>query len=192
MEQLAGLGFEVFLDLKFHDIPSTVAGAVAAAALLPGVRLLTLHTAGGAEMMRAAWKAAARAPNPPRLLGVTLLTSLSVTALRQIGFPGTAETHAVRLAKLAQRASLDGVVASSREAAAIRKACGKNFLIVVPGIRASKAKVQDQARVAGPTAAMRAGADYLVIGRPITEAPDPALAARGILDEMASASARRR
>ena len=200
MQKLQHLGPEIFLDLKFHDIPNTVAGAVTAAVGLPGVRLLDVHTLGGLEMMRAAAKARDESALPktqrPKLLGVTILTSMDNSALRAVGISGTASVRAVKLARLARQAGLDGVVASPHEVRAIRRACGKDFLIVVPGIRpevgggsgrSRKRKKDDQARVATPAEAIREGADYLVIGRPITAAPDPATAARAILEEIASA-----
>jgi orotidine-5'-phosphate decarboxylase len=197
---LRRLGPEIFLDLKFHDIPNTVTGAVTAAQGLPGVRLLNVHTLGGLEMMRAAAAARDSSTLPkeqrPKLLGVTILTSMDNTALRKVGISGTASRSAVRLALLARQAGLDGVVASPQEIRAIRRACGKDFLIVVPGIRpeggstrARKQKADDQARTATPAEAIRNGADYLVIGRPITAAPDPASAARAILDEIRGALA---
>ena len=194
------LGPEIFLDLKFHDIPNTVAGAVSAAVGLPGVRLLDVHTLGGLEMMRAAAKArdesALAQAQRPKLLGITILTSMDNSSLRRVGISGTASSRAVKLAQLARQAGLDGVVASPHEVRAIRRACGKDFLIVVPGIRPAagkrsggpgKRKKDDQARVATPAEAIRAGADYLVIGRPITAAGDPEAAARAILEEIASA-----
>jgi orotidine-5'-phosphate decarboxylase len=195
--KLRQLGPEIFLDLKFHDIPNTVAGAVSAAVGLPGVRLLDVHTLGGLEMMRAAAKArdesALPEPQHPKLLGITILTSMDNSSLRAVGISGTASDRAVKLARLARKAGLDGVVASPHEVRAIRKACGKDFLIVVPGVRpalgkgSGKRKKDDQARVATPAEAIRAGADYLVIGRPITAAADPEAAARAILEEIASA-----
>ncbi len=135
MEKLAGLGFGIFLDLKFHDIPNTVAGAVAAAANLPKVRMLTVHTLGGVAMMRAAREAVARKKNRPAVLGVTILTSHDAATLRSVGISGPPASRALALARLAKKAGLDGVVASAHEARAIRRACGRNFLIVVPGVR---------------------------------------------------------
>ena len=185
IEELAGLGFEIFLDLKFHDIPNTVAGAVASAAQLHAVRLLTLHTLGGLQMMQAARQAASRSKvRPPQLLGVTILTSMDDAALEQVGVRGPAGSRALELARLAKQAGLDGVVASAHEVAEIRRACGLEFLIVVPGIRPASADVNDQSRVATPGAAIRAGADLLVVGRPITAAKDPVAAAESILAEM--------
>jgi orotidine-5'-phosphate decarboxylase len=195
VRQIAALGPEVFLDLKYHDIPNTVAGAVAAAAGLPGVGLLNVHATGGLEMMRAAAKALVEATSRverTKLIAVTILTSLDRTALRQAGISGTPGARALALARLAKKAGLDGVVSSPLEVKAIRRACGKEFLIVVPGVRprlAGGARRDDQARVATPGEAIRAGADYLVIGRPITAAPDPRAAAQAILAEMTDAMA---
>ncbi len=197
--RIAGLGADVFLDLKFHDIPNTVAGAASAAAWLPGVRLLTVHTLGGLEMMRAAAKSVERVDKQPgartQLLGVTVLTSLDGPAMRRLGIAGEPKVRAVKLARLAQQAGLDGVVASAQEAGLIRRECGKDFLIVVPGVRrtvdknrsAQLGKTGDQTRVATPAEAIRAGADYLVVGRPITAAADPRAAAQAILDEISQA-----
>jgi orotidine-5'-phosphate decarboxylase len=202
LEQLRPLGPKFFLDLKFHDIPNTVAGAVSAAVQLPGIQLLNVHTLGGFEMMKAAAAAAAQSKpeksDRPKLLGVTILTSMDDAALKKVGIAGPATTRVVKLARLAKQAGLDGVVASPQEVRAIRRACGKDFLIVVPGVRPqldggtkpsrkSRARVDDQARVATPAEAIRAGADYLVIGRPISAAPDPEVAAKAILEEIASA-----
>jgi orotidine-5'-phosphate decarboxylase len=188
VDRLAGLGFETFLDLKFHDIPNTVAGAVAAAAELRSVAMLTLHASGGLAMMKAAREAVAGRTTRPALLGVTILTSLDSEALRQIGMAGSAADRALALAKLAKKAGLDGVVASTFEAAAIRRTCGPDFLIVVPGIRPAHARVGDQARVATSAEAIRAGASYVVVGRPITAAADPQSAAANMAKEIESAS----
>jgi orotidine-5'-phosphate decarboxylase len=203
IEKLRQLGAEIFLDLKFHDIPNTVAGAVSSGISLPGVRLLDVHTLGGLAMMRAAAKARDDSNIPksmlPKLIGVTILTSMDNAALREVGIAGPASRRVVKLARLARKAGLDGVVASPQEVRAIRRACGKDFLIVVPGVRPEVGgasgrirtrKTDDQARVATPAEAIRAGADYLVVGRPITGAPDPESAARAILDEIGSALSR--
>lgn len=187
VEKLASLGVEVFLDLKYHDIPNTVAKAVAAAAALPNVRLLTLHAGGGRAMMQAASVAAAAMKNRPALLGVTILTSLDAAALRELHMPGALSSRAVALARLAKKSGLDGVVSSAREVSAIRRACGRDFLILVPGVRPATAAANDQSRVATPAEAIRAGADYLVVGRPITAAADPRLSAQAIIEEMKSA-----
>lgn len=188
VQRLAALEFDLFLDLKFHDIPSTVAGAVASAAQLPRIRLLTLHTLGGGAMMAAARDAVAGKKKRPQLLGVTILTSMDAAALHQVGVSGTPGSRALALAKLAKESGLDGVVASTHEAQAIRAACGPNFLIVVPGVRPANIQANDQSRVATPAQAIRAGADYLVIGRPITAAPDAAKAAKEIAADVAAAS----
>ncbi len=189
VEKLARLGAGIFLDLKFHDIPNTVAGAVRAAASLPGVRLVNVHTLGGTEMMRAATKAIAGKRNRPKVVGVTLLTSMNEASLARVGILGPAEKRVVRLARLARQAGLDGVVASPLEVADIRGACGAKFLIVVPGIRPTAKQSDDQARTGTPADAIRAGADYLVVGRPITDAKDPRDAAKAILEEMSAALA---
>jgi orotidine-5'-phosphate decarboxylase len=198
VESLRELGPGIFLDLKFHDIPNTVKGAVASAISLPGVQLLDVHALGGLEMMRAAAQARGEAKEPrvrPKLLAITVLTSMDNAALRETGIAGPASRRAVQLARLARKAGMDGVVASPHEVRAIRRACGKDFLIVVPGVRpkvggsrqgAGKRKKDDQARVATPAEAIRAGADYLVIGRPITAAPDPQAAALAIVEEISS------
>jgi orotidine-5'-phosphate decarboxylase len=199
LHKLAGLGPGIFLDLKFHDIPNTVKGAIESAIALPGVHLLDLHALGGLEMMRAAAKARDEAKDPkssPKLLAITILTSMDNAALRGVGIAGPVSRRVVQLARLAQKAGMDGVVASPQEVRAIRRACGKKFLIVVPGIRPiaqagptrmRKNKKDDQARIATPAEAIRAGADYLVVGRPITAAPDPQVAARTIIEEIESA-----
>jgi orotidine-5'-phosphate decarboxylase len=178
---------------------------VASAAGLPGVSLIDVHALGGLEMMRAAVKArdeaSASNSEQPKLLAITVLTSMDNSALRGVGIAGPASRRVVQLARLAEKAGMDGVVASPQEVRAIRRACGKDFLIVVPGIRPvvggesksgrkgkmSGQRVDDQARVATPAEAIRAGADYLVIGRPITGVPDPEAAARAIVEEISSA-----
>lgn len=185
VDRLASLGYEIFLDLKFHDIPNTVAGAVSAAADLHDVAMLTLHTSGGAAMMRAAREALTSRKTRPLLLGVTVLTSLDAAALQQVGIRETPGSQALALAKLAKEVGMDGVVASAHEAKAIRQECGPKFLIVVPGVRPTETSTNDQSRVATPAEAIRAGADYLVIGRPITAAPDPRQAALSIASEIA-------
>jgi orotidine-5'-phosphate decarboxylase len=173
------LGLRVFLDLKYHDIPNTVAGAVTAARSL-GVWLLNVHASGGGEMMRAAAKAAA-GPDRPLVIAVTVLTSFSEDAYRTItGTSRTIEAQVLHLARETKTAGLDGVVASPHEIDAIRQACGPGFLIVTPGVRPADAALNDQQRVMTPAEAIRAGADFLVIGRPITAAPDPVEAAKHI------------
>jgi orotidine-5'-phosphate decarboxylase len=170
-------GFRVFLDLKFHDIPNTVAQACAAATRL-GVWMLNVHAAGGTAMMEAARNAvistATAAGKPkPLLIAVTVLTSLADADVAAIGMTGGAAGAAQRLARLAQAAGLDGVVCSAQEAGALRQACGAGFKLVTPGIRPAGAARDDQARIITPEQAMANGADYLVIGRPITQAADP-------------------
>jgi orotidine-5'-phosphate decarboxylase len=184
VKQLHALGFGIFLDLKFHDIPNTVAGAIQSVKALPGIKLATLHTLGGLEMMKAASQAARRSKAAVKLLGVTILTSHDAVTLRQTGIAGPPARAAIRLAKLAKQAGLDGVVASAHEIQAIRRACGPRFLIVVPGIRTQHDAANDQSRIATPSKAIQAGADYLVIGRPITRAPDPKQAALKIAREI--------
>jgi orotidine-5'-phosphate decarboxylase len=191
VQELAGLGFDIFLDLKFHDIPNTVAGAVAAAAKLPRVRLVNVHASGGVEMMRAAREAAGSGKSRPAVLAVTILTSLDAKALRIIGMSGSPASRATSLAQLAKSAGMDGVVASAQEVKAIRRACGPKFLIVVPGIRPAATSANDQSRIATPAEAIRAGADYLVVGRPITSARDPGVAALAVANEIAAASQNR-
>ena len=187
VKRLGKLGSGIFLDLKFHDIPNTVAGAVRSAAALPGVRLMTLHTSGGLEMMRAAANAVAGLKKRPALIGVTVLTSMDAATMASVGLAGTPEARGVALALLAKQAGLDGAVCSPHEVAAIRKACGPDFLIVVPGIRPATAAVNDQSRIATPADAIRAGASYLVVGRPITAAPEMRVAALAICAEIAEA-----
>jgi orotidine-5'-phosphate decarboxylase len=181
VRQAAAAQKNLFLDLKLHDIPNTVAGAVKAGLPLDPL-LLTLHCAGGAAMMRAAVEA--RGGARTKLLGVTVLTSLDDSDLAATGQTGPAAAQVRRLALLAQASGLDGVVCSPQEVAMLRAACGQDFLLVVPGIRPAGAAVGDQKRVQTPRDAIAAGADYLVIGRPITEAPDPQAAARAILAEL--------
>jgi orotidine-5'-phosphate decarboxylase len=179
---------KVFLDLKFHDIPNTVRAAAREATRM-GVSLLNVHAAGGRAMMAAAAESAREASGAlriprPLVLGVTVLTSLASEDLREIGIESGPEDTVERLARLAQSAGLDGVVASPREIAAIRRACGPGFVIVTPGIRPATAEANDQARIATPASAIQAGADFLVVGRPITAAPDPAAATEAIVTEM--------
>ena len=191
---LVDRGDRVFLDLKFHDIPNTVAGAVSAAADL-GVWMLNVHAAGGAAMLAAARQAAgARDGHRPLIIAVTVLTSLDTEALASIGIGAPPLDQVVRLATLAQSAGLDGVVASPLETAAIRQACGRDFVVVTPGIRGGSAPVamregvapskDDQRRTLTPDEAIRAGSSYLVIGRPITAADDPRAAAERIAEEI--------
>ncbi|MCH7693702.1 MAG: orotidine-5'-phosphate decarboxylase [Proteobacteria bacterium] len=187
VRRAAAAGLPVFLDLKFHDIPNTVADAVRAALSLAPV-MLTVHASGGAAMMRAAADAAREAgANRPLVLGVTVLTSLGAEDLAATGLAGPVPDQVMRLARLAQASGLDGVVCSAREAAALRAECGAGFTLVVPGIRPAGAAAGDQKRTATPAEAIAAGADYLVIGRPVTGAGDPAQAARAIIDEIEAA-----
>jgi orotidine-5'-phosphate decarboxylase len=179
-------GFDVFLDLKLHDIPNTVAGAVRTVSST-GASLLTLHAAGGEKMIRAAVQAASR-PDSPRLLAVTVLTSMDAADLNATGIPDSPETQVVRLAKLARGAGVAGLVCSPQEIAAVRQAVGENALLVVPGVRPTgTAGFDDQARIATPAQAIASGASMLVVGRPITQATDPAKAAAAILAEIQSA-----
>ena len=195
-------GGRVFLDLKFHDIPNTVRAAARQAAQL-GVTMFTVHASGGRKMLEAAIQGAREGSGNedkprPLVVAVTVLTSLASEDLAEIGVVGSPEDAAVRLVRLAQGAGVDGVVASAREMAAIRKVCGPRFVLVTPGIRLAlapggsapaEAAPDDQARIATPLAAIQAGADFLVVGRPISQAPDPAAAADAIVSEMEKALA---
>jgi orotidine-5'-phosphate decarboxylase len=187
--QLHERGFEVFLDLKFHDIPNTVAGACRAAARL-GVWMLNVHASGGSAMMRAAREAVAAFPRPPLLIGVTVLTSLSDAELGEVGFAGSAADNVARLASLAASSGLDGVVCSAEEAAMLREALGAGFVTVTPGIRLAGGAKGDQSRVVTPEDAVRLGAHYLVIGRPVTQAADPAATLQSIVRSLGSEKAR--
>lgn len=195
VKEIAALGPGIFLDLKFHDIPNTVAGAVLSAAAMTGVQLVNVHALGGSAMLEAAVQAiSAGVPmgaDRPRLLAVTILTSMDQKAMKEVGIAGAPKLRVAKLAQLAKKAGVDGVVASVQEARAIRKACGNDFLIVTPGVRpagsAVEAKSEDHARKATPTEAIRAGADFLVVGRPIIAAPDPRAAAQALVDEIAAA-----
>jgi orotidine-5'-phosphate decarboxylase len=185
VRDLVASGRRVFLDLKYHDIPNTVASAVHEAARL-GVRMLTIHATGGGKMIRAAADAA-RASNPELLvLGVTVLTSLDQTDLEKIGFSGTVPEEVLRLAALALDHGCKGIVTSARETAAVRAELGHNFAIVTPGVRPAGSAHGDQARVVTPAEAIATGASYIVVGRPITEAADPAAEARAILAQISS------
>jgi orotidine-5'-phosphate decarboxylase len=181
---LVARGEKVFLDLKYHDIPNTVAGAVSAACRL-GVSLVDVHALGGKAMMEAA--VGAMPAMGTRLLAITVLTSHDTASFGDLGLAGDIADTVRRLALLAYAAEVDGVVASPQEVPIVRDACGKDFLIVTPGIRPAGARAGDQARSATPAAALKAGADLLVVGRPIIDAPDPAAAARAILREMEGA-----
>jgi len=184
VEQLQRAGFGVFVDLKYHDIPNTVAGACAAAARL-GVWMINVHALGGRAMMTAAREAVAKAGKPPKLVAVTLLTSMGSADMADVGIAGGPQDAVARLARLAQSCGLDGVVCSPQEAAALRRQCGKDFLLVTPGTRPAGSGQDDQQRVATPREAVAAGADYLVLGRPITRASDPIAALRAVQAEIA-------
>jgi len=192
---LAAQGEKVFLDLKFHDIPHAVRDAARQAAQL-GVTMLNVHAWGGRKMMEAAVEgvreaasARSRSAVRPLVLAVTVLTSLTGEDLDEVGVGGSPEDSVARLARLAQKAGLDGVVASPREITVIRRACGPRFVIVTPGIRPAAAASNDQARISTPQEAILAGADYLVVGRPVIEAPDPLAAAQAVAAEMEKALA---
>ena len=187
VQQLRDRGFNVFLDLKLHDIPNTVAGAVRSATHA-GASLLTIHATGGAAMMHAAAEAAS-APGSPRLVAVTVLTSMDANELAGIGITVSPADQVLRLATLAQASGIDGMVCSPEEVAILRKETGSHTLLVIPGIRPTGSAVQgafgdDQKRIATPAQAIRAGASMLVVGRPITRAQDPAAAAHAILQEI--------
>lgn len=179
VEKLAKSEYGVFLDLKFHDIPNTVAKACSAASNL-GVWMLNVHASGGLEMMQAARKALDTNAASPLLIAVTVLTSMNQEALSQIGVTGGLQEHVIRLAKLTQQAGLDGVVCSAAETPELRKQLGKEFCLVTPGIRPATASLDDQKRVASPADALNMGSSYLVIGRPITQAQDPLKALQSI------------
>ena len=179
LERLMRLGFEVFLDLKFHDIPNTTAQACKAAAEL-GVWMLNVHALGGRRMLQAAADAIANTGQHPKLIAVTLLTSMAQEDLADIGIAESPAQLVVRLATLARDCGLDGVVCSAQEASLLRANLGKAFCLVTPGIRPALASLDDQSRVMTPQAALLAGSSYLVIGRPITRAADPLQALRAI------------
>ena len=188
VKHITQLGIPLFLDLKFHDIPNTVAKAIAATAGM-NMFMLTVHTTGGQHMMKAAIDASDRiaqvtGKERPLVIGVTLLTSLDQDDISMIGFNHTVQEQVIRLADLAQSAGLDGVVCSPFEIAPIRKACGGDLTLVVPGIRPEGAAAGDQKRIMTPKEALTKGADYLVIGRPITQSRDRASAARQIADSL--------
>ena len=177
-------GFQVFLDLKFHDIPNTVAAAVRAAAEM-GVWMVNVHACGGSRMMRAAREALRDLEAPPLLIGVTVLTSQDADDLAEIGLAVEPEEQVRRLARLSRESGLDGVVCSAREAAMLREFCGPDFKLVTPGIRPAGSAGDDQRRVVTPADAQQLGVDYMVIGRPITRAPDPTAAVDDILHTLA-------
>ena len=185
IRQLRDRGFDVFLDLKLHDIPNTVAGAVRSATKA-GASLLTIHASGGPAMMTAAAEAA-KAPGSPRLLAVTVLTSMDDAQLAATGITASPAEQVLKLAKLARQSGIDGFVCSAEEVAAVRAATGPQTLLVIPGIRSAGAAIDDQKRIATPSQAIAQGASMLVVGRPITQAKDPAAAAEDILNEIAQA-----
>lgn len=175
LDELHDLGFQVFLDLKFHDIPNTVAAAVLAAARRR-VWMVNVHASGGRRMLEAAREALEAVPQPPLLIGVTVLTSMDASDYAEVGFSLPLAEQVQRLAGLCQQSGLDGVVCSAREAAALRESCGADFALVTPGIRPAGSVSDDQRRVLTPAQALAQGASYLVVGRPITRAADPAAA----------------
>jgi orotidine-5'-phosphate decarboxylase len=186
------LGGEIFLDLKFHDIPNTVAKAAIEATRM-GVKMFNVHASGSLEMMRVTVKEVERVcrqekRRKPIMLAVTVLTSLNQDDLKRVGVNGKVADQVVRLALLTKEAGMDGVVASPHEVADIREACGRHFVIVTPGIRPAQSRRDDQQRVMSPQEAVRAGVDYIVVGRPILEADDPVAAARSIVAAMEQAS----
>jgi orotidine-5'-phosphate decarboxylase len=183
VEKLMRLGFEIFLDLKFHDIPNTTAQACKAAANL-GVWMVNVHASGGRKMLAAAAEAVAQANKPPKLIAVTMLTSMAQDDLADIGIQASLAEMVLRLATLTRDCGLDGVVCSAQEAAMLRKNCGEKFILVTPGIRPAQASLDDQSRVMTPQAALQAGSSYLVIGRPITQATDPLQALLNINQEV--------
>jgi len=194
VRSLADSGVRVFLDLKFHDIPNTVAQAVESA-VVTGAWMVNVHASGGAAMMEGARRAAVetaarRGAKPPLVIGVTVLTSMDAATLAAVGVQRPLERQVVALAQLTRQAGLDGVVASALETEAIRAACGPQFVIVTPGIRGASAggEKNDQSRTLGPAAAVKAGATYIVVGRPIIAARDPRAAAEAIVEELASTS----
>jgi orotidine-5'-phosphate decarboxylase len=188
VEELRERGYEVFLDLKLHDIPNTVAGAVRTAAAT-GAGLLTLHATGGPAMLAAAVEAAAGAATPPKLLAVTLLTSMDEAQLNAVGIDGSVQQQVVRLGEMAMAADVHGLVCSPEEIIPLRSSAAQDARLVVPGIRPAGYGADDQSRIATAGKAIRYGADMLVVGRPITKAADPAAAARALLDEIATGMA---
>jgi orotidine-5'-phosphate decarboxylase len=179
IEELTQKNFGVFLDLKFHDIPNTVAKACSAASNL-GVWMLNVHASGGLEMMQAARQAVNNSDTKPLLIAVTVLTSMNQASLNQVGIHTDLATHVLNLAKLTQQAGLDGVVCSALEATALRSQLGNDFCLVTPGIRPAHTNQDDQSRVVTPADALKNGASYLVIGRPITQAANPLKALEAI------------
>ncbi len=187
VEQLQRLGFEIFLDLKFHDIPNTTAQACKSAAAL-GVWMVNVHALGGRRMLEAAREALANIEQRPKLIAVTVLTSMAQEDLHGIGISATPAELVLRLARLTRDSGLDGVVCSAQEAAVLRAECGAGFCLVTPGIRPAHTAADDQSRIMTPRAALDAGASYLVIGRPITRAADPLAALTEISRDMGGAA----
>jgi len=185
VEELAGRGFDVFLDLKFHDIPNTVASACHAAADL-GVWMVNVHALGGERMLLAAREGIERATQSPLLIAVTILTSMDVNDLAAVGLSGSPQDNVLRLAMLAQQSGLDGVVCSSRETGLLRNRLGEEFRLITPGIRPAGSQTDDQRRVMTPADAIRAGSSYLVIGRPVTRADDPVSVLRTINSDLSA------
>lgn len=183
VEKLMSLGFEVFLDLKFHDIPNTTAQACKAAASL-GVWMVNVHALGGRKMMECAREALESASHRPKLIAVTLLTSMAQNDLDELGIVASPAELVQRLARLTRDCGLDGVVCSAQEASLLRERCGPDFCLVTPGIRPAQASLDDQSRVMTPLQALQAGSSYLVVGRPITKAEDPLLALQAINREI--------
>jgi len=186
IHELHHRGCSVFLDLKLYDIPNTVAGAVHSVCET-GAEMLTIHASGGPAMLRAAAKAASECEHAPQLLAVTVLTSMDAEQLAAVGIGRSAGEQVTRLAEMAAAAGITGLVASTHETASLRQAF-PGATLVIPGIRPAGAELADQKRVATPAAALAAGASYLVVGRPITQASDPVAAARAIIDEMQAAT----
>jgi orotidine-5'-phosphate decarboxylase len=185
VESLAGQGFDVFLDLKFHDIPNTVASACHAAADL-GVWMLNVHALGGARMLEAAREGVSRAGHSPLLIAVTILTSMDETDLAGVGLAGSPLDNVLRLAALAQQSGLDGIVCSSREVTPLRAELNRDFKLVTPGIRPAGSQADDQRRIMTPADAVTNGSDFLVIGRPVTQAEDPVGVLRTINSELSA------
>ena len=183
VEKLVNQNFDVFLDLKFHDIPNTVAKACESASNL-GVWMLNVHASGGSAMMQAALEGVSKSKHTPYLIAVTVLTSMNQASLNEIGIENTIENQVLKLAKLTQQAGLHGVVCSALEAKILRQQLGNDFCLVTPGIRPANVNQDDQSRVVTPQDALNSGASYLVIGRPITQAPNPLKALEQILLEM--------
>ncbi|NIN33757.1 MAG: orotidine-5'-phosphate decarboxylase [Gammaproteobacteria bacterium] len=185
IEKFTGQGFDVFLDLKFHDIPNTVARACQAAAKL-GVWMLDVHACGGRQMLEMAREALDKQSHQPLLIAVTVLTSMDEADMNEVGVPGTVSDQVLRLTSLARQCALDGVVCSAREVGMIRHAMGSEFKLVTPGIRPVDSTADDQRRISTPVQAIEAGSDYLVIGRPVTQASDPLKVLESINSEIES------